>query len=334
MHKCHKWSLGDIKKLYKNGQPGNHLSVVGLTVHGFDGTLQGHPNFIGQNNSTEEETAKLAKRPLPWKPCNSGWCKNSAKWLSTSVINARHHPGFSDGGIILKPSANTVLCSHFRDFGSLEKGCKTAISSPFNIDSKPYPTDSLKEMLERSMTYKQAYNEVLVDGAVYTSNLPHSIAAFYYGLLKSEQDEREQIWSRVHASQMYVSFLDHYNLTESKVPLIQFELDKPYLMTDMASHARGYLKAHPYGYALKKWREEHADLAEHPNRIYAELRKRADMRREKPEPKATRDSHHPLAKAKAKTKAEAVNPGANSVPSLQKASMADLVKMARTGKKP
>ena len=108
MHKCHKWSLGDIKKLYKNGQPGNHLSVVGLTVHGFDGTLQGHPNFIGQNNSTEEETAKLAKRPLPWKPCISGWCKNSAKWLSTSVINARHHPGFSDGGIILKPSANTV----------------------------------------------------------------------------------------------------------------------------------------------------------------------------------------------------------------------------------
>ena len=53
---------------------------------------------------------------------------------------------------------------------------------------------------------------------MYADNLPHSVAAFYYGLLGSEES-----WPRVHATQMYLSFLDHYNLTEAQVPLVQFE---------------------------------------------------------------------------------------------------------------
>ena len=316
MHKCHKWSVPDIKELFMNGHPGNALGSVGLLVHGFDGTLQNHHNITTDANiRLSPKEVKQAKEALPWAPCNSGWCKNSAQWLSTSVINDNHHPGFSDAGMILKPSANKVrlavlihslehsltpprirapslsfpaafhhprsvpqvLCSHYFDFGSLEGGCTNGVNRDGTGD-KPFPSDSLRDMLERSLKYKEAYNEVLVDSAVYMGNLPDSVSAFYYGLLESGDN-----YSRVHTTQMYVSFLDYYNLTEAEVPLIQFELDKPhrmgYPMKEMSRTARHFLRAHPYGYALKKWREQNADLAEHPDKIHDTLMKQADTRR-------------------------------------------------------
>merc|ERR1719201_3368294 len=187
-----------------------------------------------------------------------------APWLSsTSIINSEHRAGYSDGGMILKPGGNKVLCSHYYDFSSLESGCTGGVHRNHTGDT-PFPAEQLQEMLETSMTYKQAYNEVLVDSAVYKSNLPDSVAAFYYGLLP---DEGNSTWSRVQTTAMYVAFLDHYQLSESQVPLVEFALDNPDthgLLTDVSAGARKFLKAHPYGYALKRWREEHPELSEHP----------------------------------------------------------------------
>merc|ERR1719272_1771876 len=220
----------------------------------------------------------FSHQPLPWAPCNKGWCENAAKWLSTSIVNKEHRAGFSDGGMILKPGANKVLCSHYYDFGSLTTGCTGGVNRDHTGDT-PFPAEGLKEMLDVSMTYKQAYNEVLVDSKVYKSNLPDSISAFYYGLLPNDGNST---WSRLHTTAMYVAFIDHYNLTESQVPLVEFALDNPDshgLLTDVSGGARKFLKAHPYGYALKKWRDEHPELSEHPENIHLELRNQADMRR-------------------------------------------------------
>ena len=284
---CNTWSIDQLGTLFAKGHPGHELSGAGLTVHGFDGTLQGGggPSVSLMNGTAYEDSGAL-----PWLPCNSGWCENAKQWLSTSVINANHRPSFSDGGMILKPGANKVLCSHYHDFESLHDGCATDVNATklrfsdggmILTRDQPFPPDKLKDMLERSATFPEAYNEVLVDSGVYASNLPHSVAAFYYGLLGSEDN-----WSRVHATQMYVAFLDHYQLDESEVPLVQLQLDDNWehagelLMTDTSAQARDFLKSHPYSYALSKWQTEHPHLAEVPEAIHGALRKDAEARRD------------------------------------------------------
>ena len=109
--KCHKLSMPEIRKLFTHGAPSNSLVKAGLMVHGFDGTLQGDGNNAGtltEYNVTGEKDVAQGSVPLPWAPCDKGWCENSAKWLSTSIINSEHRAGFSDGGMILKPGANKV----------------------------------------------------------------------------------------------------------------------------------------------------------------------------------------------------------------------------------
>ena len=284
MHKCHTWSLAEISELFDEGRPDNGLSRAGLTVHGFDGTMEGGgaPSVSMLSGAAYEDSGAL-----PWLPCKSGWCQNATQWLSTSIISNSYRAGFSDGGMILNPVANKVLCSHYHDFNSLHSGCTSDVNT-YGLklqhrlqhdNKKPFPADDLKGMLERSVEYKASYNEVLLDSFTYTSNLPRSVSAFYFGLLaESGSDES---WSRVHATQMYVSFLDFYNLTEDQVPLVQFapgSKSHP-LMRDVSAHARHYLKLHPYSYASSKWHKEHAELAARPELIHEQLRKEAAARR-------------------------------------------------------
>ena len=169
---CNTWTLEQVSSLFMDGHPDNVL--FGLTVHGFDGTLQGGG---GAPVSLMTGAAYKNNGMLPWLPCDSGWCRNTSRWLSTSVINAAHHPGFSDGGIILKPGATQVLCSYYRDFESLRDGCATEINKHDGLDrawkqeegrfhDQPFPPDDLQGMLQASLSYQQAHNEVLVDGKV------------------------------------------------------------------------------------------------------------------------------------------------------------------------
>ena len=262
---CNTWTLAQLSSLYTHGQPDNALPSVGLTVHGFDGTLQGGG---GASVSLMSGAAYESRGMLPWLPCDSGWCANASRWLSTSVINAAHRAGFSDGGIILKPGATQVLCSHYRDFESLRDGCATDASQHDGAASReqPFPAEDLRGMLQASLTYPSAYNEVLVDAKVYADNLPHSVAAFYYGLLGSNES-----WPRVHATAMYLSFLDFYSLTEAQVPLVQFDLaaaEPAAQLTDVSAHAREFAAAHPYSYALTRWQEAHKELSGAPERIH------------------------------------------------------------------
>jgi hypothetical protein len=149
--------------------------------------------------------------------------------------------------------------------------------------------ENLEDMLRVSAQYPKTYNEVLVDSKVYVQNLPHSVAAFYFGLVPGEEDDR---WARVHATQMYVTFLDDYGLTEAQVPLVQFQLDTPDLMTNVAEGARAFVQTHPYGYALKKWQEEHKDLAEHPERLHEVLRDEAQAQRHRQTDRQTHTHTH------------------------------------------
>ena len=148
---CTPWTLAQLSSLYTHGQPDNALPSVGLTVHGFDGTLQGGG---GASVSLMSGAAYESRGMLPWLPCDSGWCENASRWLSTSVISAAHRAGFSDGGIILKPGATRVLCSHYRDFESLRDGCATDARQHDGaaLHEQPFPAEDLRGMLQASLT--------------------------------------------------------------------------------------------------------------------------------------------------------------------------------------
>ena len=96
------WDMDKLSTLYVEGQPSNHLSLAGLTVHCFDQT---------------EDPQEL------WKPCTSGYCKQFGGWWSASIINTKQHSTYGGSGIIMSPKYNKVLCSHWADMGTMEHGC-------------------------------------------------------------------------------------------------------------------------------------------------------------------------------------------------------------------
>ena len=150
--------------------PSNSLTGAGVIVHNFDRT---------------EEASE------PWRPCGDDgicpderewWnsclnCEPTRFWWSTSILNWAQHNAFADSGIILAPEHTRVLCAYPFDSGTMETGCKAAETARFE-------PGELKEMLNLSMslegvaplaTMPNMYNEVLVDTANFTAQLPFSV---------------------------------------------------------------------------------------------------------------------------------------------------------------
>ena len=254
-----EWSLDGLTEVFKNGRPSNFLQHAGLLIHGFDGT----------------ETAEQK-----WQPCKVGWCQKAKNWWSTSLINRQHPTAFAANGIVLNPSnkRTKVLCSHYCDFGSLLDGCKSSASDGFEGRGVPYPAEHLKDMLERSMFdegQKNAYNEVLIDMKYYVENLPQSVSGFFF-------TGKSEAWAEVQATQAYVSFLDHYNLTEDSVPLIKFRANMSGggVMVDVSASARAFLQKNRYSEARAKWYANHQHLERHPEEVPEYLREQAAKRGE------------------------------------------------------
>ena len=184
---CNTWTLAQLSSLYTHGQPDNALPSVGLTVHGFDGTLQGGG---GASVSLMSGAAYESRGMLPWLPCDSGWCANASRWLSTSVINAAHRAGFSDGGIILKPGATQVLCSHYRDFESLRDDlCSWLHSSEVPaLPRKGFWRSLDGAFLERRRAHLEAWLQSLLErgcragGRVFGMGGPGAVIEDFLGL--------------------------------------------------------------------------------------------------------------------------------------------------------
>ena len=82
--------------------------------------------------------------------------------------------------------------------------------------------------------------------------------------------------------QAYVQFLDAFKLKEGALPLLRAKFpmsntevlgEGPYFI-DESHAARDYLKTHRYAEYLKKWREAHPFLTEHPERTHDVLASR------------------------------------------------------------
>ena len=91
-----------------------------------------------------------------------------------------------------------------------------------------------------------------------------------------------QAWAEVQATQAYVSFLDHYNLTEDSVPLIKFRANMSGggVMVDVSASARALLQKNRYSEARAKWYANHQHLERHPEEVPGYLREQAAKRGE------------------------------------------------------
>ena len=265
-----------LNHLFKQGEPSSDLEKVGLTVHCFDDTER-----VDQ----------------PWVPCDNGWCYESGQWWSGSIINSHLRGVFGDGGIIMAPSHVSLQCSFDSDSGTIFSGCKNGVGS-----EGFFGPNSTKEMMLSHMNGNaEDYNEVIIDSAEYTANLPKSIAGVIYGLKLGKpaaklssatksglKTSSEHVFDKVRAVSTYVMILDRYNLTEKDLPLLRANFDPKDVsggelglaLVDESSSAREFLSHNPYEPALAKWRKGHPYLRDHPERTHKWMRRRNNVRDE------------------------------------------------------
>ena len=241
------------RNLFHNAKPSNSLAKAGLLVHCFD--------------ESEEP-------PGLFKPCVTGWCANQHfdRWWSASIINSKQPNTFGDSGLLLSPAKNLVNCSFVDDVGTMRTGCNTGNSTRYRNGIGKFDRGELKQMMERSMNPEMmlGYNEVLVDSTKFMQRLPRSIYGVIFGLKGNDA------FGRVQATQVYVSILDEFNLTEQNhIRLIQVTYDRFERMynttgdanwnfTDVSEGAREFLKTHPYEKHRREWLKQHPTIEKHP----------------------------------------------------------------------
>ena len=212
-----------LNERFASGKPSNVLSEAGVLVRQFD---------------TLDDWDK------PWLPCPADrWCVGFSDRWATSIINVdAPHVYYDDendgkGGIVLAPTA-ALFCAYPEDGNSMnpEHACTPLGGDGVNCIPGCYPKgqqchevghdwvcsfppDRLKQALisqQNRESYRDRNNEMIVDIRTVTSNLPHSIMAFWR---KPNLDKDQQ------AHQAHANFLAEYKLTkENGPPLLVLDL--------------------------------------------------------------------------------------------------------------
>lgn len=251
-----------LNHLFKQGAPSNDLKQTGLIIHCFDDT---------------------ERYDEPWLPCATGFCHNSAKWWSASIINQKLRASFGDAGLVLSPKKNTLLCSYDQDSGTLFSGCGNG-----NGDGGQFGPNSTKEMLESHLRRGgEGYNEVMIDSRQYVEQMPKSVAGVVFGL---KTGSGGKTFDKIRAVHIYVSMLDRFKLNESQFPLFRanydpadFNGEKPIhgpAFVDESAKAREFLRKHPFKPALEKWQRHHPYLKNHPELTHEWMRKQNELEQE------------------------------------------------------
>ena len=143
-----------------------------------------------------------------------------------------------EGGVVLNPDVNAMLCSYSQDSGSdmrrcyanpkcvpgcSEKGTDEGVnwcSASSMSGSCAWPPHLLRDMMQRTLPQYQTngghYNEIVVDARRFQEQLPMSIEAFWYDAQHSKDGGRTQ-------RAQHAAFLRDFNLREIDVPLLKLE---------------------------------------------------------------------------------------------------------------
>jgi len=173
---------------------------------------------------------KTESRAEPWRGCpfhggsneDGNECLLFGNRLSSSLIWTGHsqtYGGYRKGGVIFTPSPEftRVLCIYGSDGGTRHGGEFDGCGNTFCdsdadgwCDGKPHRPDKLGQVLEWFATAHRDFNEVVVDAAFHSQNLPWSVEA----ILDDEDAHRK--------------FLEAYQdegVTSSSHPLLHFDPD-------------------------------------------------------------------------------------------------------------
>ena len=143
-----------------------------------------------------------------------------------------------EGGVVLNPDVNAMLCSYSQDSGSDMRRCDTNPKCVPGCSAKgmdagvewcsassmpggcAWPPHLLRDMMQRTLPQYQTngghYNEIVVDARRFQEQLPMSIEAFWYDAQHSKDGGRTQ-------RAQHAAFLRDFNLREIDVPLLKLE---------------------------------------------------------------------------------------------------------------
>ena len=130
-------SLKNLNKWYEEGKASNNVSKAGLLVHQHDNTEKG------------------------WGEDAYIYNPGGKPFFATTMTN-KHLKGLynDECGIIVTPSASSLMCSYYADFMSWDAGCERkglnaangwhTAQQPSVPRGTPYPPEEFKEMMEMS----------------------------------------------------------------------------------------------------------------------------------------------------------------------------------------
>ena len=252
----HSSTVDAINRRFRDGQPSNNLSLVGVIIHQLDGTEDAQerwrPCFAasGQPESqTKQRMTLFSKR-----------CVNDR--ISASIVNSKmlriYDP--SGPGIVIAPSAARVLCSYPGDGLSRGKTCTrpgttdgcvpgcwvntaayksrwcsrdnfrdaaiaTRVRSRRDASSCAWRATQTREMLESMLgansdaAASASWNELIIDPNFYMMQLPRAVEAIFYPI--------GNVRAEVRARSLHARFVSRFstaqNATWSAPPLLSLD---------------------------------------------------------------------------------------------------------------
>lgn len=213
----------DINDRFQFGGSTGNLSQSGVVVHQWD---------------------DLQSKYNPWEPCTnqtSDWCPFNDR-VSASIINSALplvkgsigiFSGVAGGVVVRSTSSATsqLLCSFQGDGGTMTRvghgcGCQQTEQQPCNNSCAApnagshqcaWDPEQIADMLNACNYPAYLYNEVVMDGPSWMSNLPSTIEAFF---IPSKADDA----SKSFTVQAHSKFLKVYKLTDVNVPLLSLDV--------------------------------------------------------------------------------------------------------------
>ena len=229
-----------INARFQLGRPSNDLSEAGVILHVFDESAQQDTPWAPRYHTTAHVSASIIYKDL----------KKREDRRSVPMP-------FSDGGLVIRPTATMISCAYPIDASSMVlhpskrngwlSGCPDrwcGAKSPgrscgfaYHHPRSAWRPSDLAAMLEHHKTFgdpwkppgfHSGYNEIIIQPNVWRDHVPEVIEAFFH--LKNCTCQNVHDVAGAHAK-----FLQHFHLTASQVPLLEFDpykWDAPFSVAD------------------------------------------------------------------------------------------------------
>ena len=192
----------DLNARFNSAAASSNLAEAGILIHIWDGTESLRQKWRGCAHHTGDAMT------------DGDGCLKFGDRLSGSIFGASKPLFFGGaGGVLLRPAFNALLCAYGSDAGTKAGedtgGCAPPFCDPAIgngwCDGAPHRPEDLDHMLRWWYYHGSTYNEVVIDAAPLSEQLPQSIEAIYCD------------------RQVHAAFLSEYMVSAADYPLVGFD---------------------------------------------------------------------------------------------------------------